>query len=192
MKQAIIVSTHRKFKPWMVNFVKSYEHDYDLLFVYNTEKSNKYDPQAVIAGIESNYDEFLVLHDTMEIKDNSLFDIIFKEHVGKSVYLRKNACMFLAKFTKTDLAKLPQSTIQRLYDIEDKYDAVFEEAHFNAEYMKVANPVFLFNELKDSGVREEKFGRKNMILENQYIKKYKGCWSPSMIEDSIKYEPTKD
>ena len=190
MKQGIIIATHRNFKPWLVNFIKTYDHKYDLLFVFNTDESNRYDPQAVIAGIESNYDEFLVLHDTMEIKDNSLFDIIFEEHKGKSVYFRQHSCMFLAKFTKTDLSKLPADTIKRLYDIVDKNGAVKEEGAFNVEYMAVSNPVYLFNELSDSGEREQKFGRKNMVLENQYIKKYKGAWNMELVEKSKTYIPT--
>jgi len=192
MKQAIIIATYPTFKPWLINFLKTYNHTYDILITYNTKESNRYDPQAVIAGIESNYDEFLVLHDTLEIKDNTLFDIVFKEHQGKSVFFREKSCMFLAKYTKKDLSNLNKSVIQALYDITDKMSAVRQESEFNYMYRSSNEVITLFDDLKDNGQRDIKFGRRNMVLENKYIKKYKGSWDGDTVAKSLHYIPTEE
>jgi len=192
MRQAIIIATHKKFKPWLLNFIKTYSSEYVLLFTYNTDESNRYDVKAVLAGIETKYDEFLVFHDTIEIKDNSLFDIVFKEYEGRSVFLRKKSCMFLVKYTKKDLAKLTPQHIQNLYDVKGKLDAVSAEGGFNNLYMQASDPIFLFQDFIDGGVREHKFGRKNMILENKFIKKYKGSWDMEGAMRSESYVPTEE
>jgi len=191
MKQAIIVATCKPYKPWLMDFIKSYNHEYDLVITYNKGNVNRYDAQAVITGLESNYDEFLVLHDTIEIKDNSLFDIVFEKHKGQSVFLRQKSCMFLIKYTKEHLAKLTQENIDKLYDVSNKNEAIAAEGWFNVEYMKISDPVFLFQDFKDNGVREMKYGRKNMVLENKYMKKYKGSWNEETAKKAESYVPTQ-
>ena len=192
MKQAIIIATHNKFKPWLLNFIKTYDSHYDLLFTYNTDVNNICDVKALITGIESDYDEFLVFHDTIEIKDNKIFDIIFEQYKGRSVYLRKLSCMFLAKYTKTDLAEMPSENMQALYKVTNKKEGVNQEDTFNNMYKNVSNPIYLFDDFKDNPVRENKFGRNNMIIENEYLKKYKGSWNMDCVLKSYFYVPTME
>jgi hypothetical protein len=79
-----------------------------------------------------------------------------------------------------------------LFNVKDKWSAVLQEQYFNQEYFKVSNPVILFPpKTFDKGNKENnyemKFGRNNQILENEYLKKYKGTWNPNMIKESEEY-----
>ena len=57
--------------------------------------------------------------------------------------------------------------------------------------VEIAQPIVLFNDF-DKGANnphEQKLGRDNMILENHYIKKYKGSWDKETAEASVHYIP---
>jgi hypothetical protein len=159
--------------------------EYPVIIVHNTMENNRYDVQGVITGIDLGIEEFFVLHDTMEIKDNSIWDILFKDNAGKTVFLNPRGLMFLNKYVLADIKKT--SCWPRLYDVKDKLTGVWSEGWFHQELEAVANPVKLWDNFDDSGRRETKFGRENMIIENQYFKKYKGSWSCETLGQAEAY-----
>jgi len=188
MKQAIIVSTCKKFKCWRDNFIKTLNTDYPVIFVNNTEEKNMYDVLGVTTGIDLGIEEFLVLHDTMEIKDNAVFDIVFKDHKGKTVFLNPHGQMFLNKYVLKDMLTCGVD-FNPLYQVKDKLGAVMAEGGFHSAIKQKCNPIVLFPEFIDGPKREIKFGRVNMVIENKYLKKYKGCWNQELIQDAKKYIP---
>lgn len=68
----------------------------------------------------------------------------------------------------------------------NKAEAVKFEQEWNRAYIKNDPNFKVFHQpLHDVEVFEEKFGRNNMILENDFIKKYKGSWHLGMISESM-------
>ena len=176
MKQAIIIPTHKKFSKWLYNCLSTIDTKYPVIVVTNTDDSNQFEMAAVKAGLELEIDEFFVMHDTVEIKDNKFFDLIFEVYKGQSVYCNPQGQMFLNKYKREELLRT------NLPSVHDKLSAINAESKLNGPYKHKFNPKVLFPEFKDNAAREEKFGRTNMILENEFIKKYKGCWNPNMIK----------
>lgn len=128
----------------------------------------------------TDIDEFLLLHDTCEIKDNKLFDIVFDQYEGKSVALANHPCIF-----GMYLGKYRREVLNMMYipKAHNKIEAVEYEMTFNTEYCKLDGDVKLLdNPLHDTDVFIEKFGRKNMVLENDLLIKYKATWNRSMVK----------
>jgi hypothetical protein len=126
----------------------------------------------------TDIDEFVFLHDTCVIKDLSLFDLCFETYQGISVAF--SMCpvkfgMYLGKYRRDTLKRVEIPTPYSKID-SVKYEVSFNNAYCQAE----PETVLLFNDFHDVPRFEEKNGRNNMVLENQYLKKYKGTWSMEM------------
>ena len=68
--------------------------------------------------------------------------------------------------------------------IETKFEAVQAERHWHESYVMTAGePTVLFSELTDENATEVRFhnGRDNLILENEYVRKYKGTWREEQL-----------
>ncbi len=140
---------------------------------------NGYDPGALVYAVEEHVeDDVFVLHDSCVIKDNSLFDLAFIKHAGKGVALSTHPTtfgMFLGKYRYDVLKDLPKPLAQ------NKYHGIELEESWNRLYCQADPPVVLFNDFNDKDIFETKHGRKNMVIENKYLKKYKGAWNRSMV-----------
>lgn len=122
-------------------------------------------------------DDIFLMHDTVEVKDASIFDTIFS--YSGSVAITNEPCpfgMFFGKYERRVLNRLEIPTTKT------KLEAVEQEMEFNTKYASLAGDYLVIcPELRNQQVFEEKFGRTNMILENRYFKKYKGTWSRSQL-----------
>lgn len=68
--------------------------------------------------------------------------------------------------------------------IESKMDSVVQEVDFNNKYTSISPYRTMTNPLNDKNGRVDYFlGRKNLIIENEYLIKYKGTWHRSMINE---------
>ena len=206
MKQTILIPTHEGHEEWLHNCIHSIRvatqdklkyaltivgngsdvpavdvpWDWELTTLKNPE--NWFEYGAVIPVMErTKYDEVFLLHDTCEIKNAYLFDLIFEKYPGISVALTRNFQMHMGKFLRSVLEKVD---IPRAKDAW--VDADVEES-FPPKYIVAADwrYVTLFPGFASVGdwppEREEKFGRLNMVLENEFLKKYKSKWSRNMI-----------
>lgn len=121
---------------------------------------------------DGKFDQIFLLQDSCEVKTPDLFRLAFEEYRDRTVALGHNLFMFLGKYLRRvlDVIELPQ--------VRTKGDSIRQEVEFNHGYLQ-RDPaaVFLQPQLCDGPVFEEKFGRLNMVLENPWIKKYKGKWS---------------
>ena len=176
MKQAIIIPTHKSFNHWYINCVNTIKTKYPLIMVINTDENNQFELAAIHKAISMEIDEFVVLQDTIEIKDNDLFKILFEDYKGKSVFLNPMGQMFLNKYLLSEIKQI------KLPIVTDKMSAINAETNIHREYITKFKPHILFPKLVDNPKREEKLGRTNMIIENEYLKKYKGCWNPNMVK----------
>ena len=177
MKQAIVIGSTTQTKDWLQNCLNSF---------------GKYDKYPIIVVVNDDFelgklkwvydntdiDEFFLLHDTVEIKNTDLFDLAF--NYDGSFALSNQPVqmgMFLGKYRREilDQMSIPLT--------KTKMEAVLQECAFNEQYSKLEPKMAtIFNPLLNSDKFEEKFGRKNMILENDYIRKYKATWALNMVK----------
>lgn len=173
MSKAIVICTTPKSTHWLHNLLDSFQ-GYDkfpiiILSDYGYELGK-------INFIHKHTDitEFFFLQDTIEIKNPSIFDKGFT--FAGSVSWDSGFKSYLGKYRREILDKctipLPKS----------KMDSVVFEETFNWEYIsKEPKGWTLHDDFSKRDVFEDKFGRKNMIIEDEYLKKYKGTWSRDMI-----------
>jgi hypothetical protein len=176
--KGIVITTSEATKVFLPELLKSIEDKYSILVVGNqtsgehidiTNEWNGFELGGIGRGYE-NFDEFVHLMDTCVIKDNKMFDIMF-EHKG-SMYLCDYFFSYLGKYRKEilDLVGVPK--------INNKRDAIALENRWNGEYLRNDPDAKQF--IQSLPIHTDKFieknGRTNMVLENDYIIKYKATW----------------
>lgn len=135
-------------------------------------------PDFLRTILTMNIEEFVILQDSMEIKDTKIFDLCFERWAGVSVSLSSTPAPFGSTHGKFIRSILLECDIPK---ISSKREDILYEVSFAEEYRRKCNGVeVLMCDLPHSDKFEEKFGRKNMVVENDWIKKYKGTWHPSM------------
>jgi hypothetical protein len=122
----------------------------------------------------TNADRFLLLQDSWIVKDDRFWDLLEAE--DGSVALNADPYFFgcyAGIYERWAIEKIEVPTIS------SKEEAIRNEIDWNKAYVAVAGePKVLFPELTDNnatGVLEH-HGRKNLLLENKYLAKYKGTW----------------
>lgn len=189
MKQAIIIPTCKKYKPWLDNLMATLDTEYPIIVVYNKEgKQCLYEALAVKTGIELGIEEFFVLHDTCEIKDNDFFNLIFDKLKGVTCFLNPQGQMLMNKYTLKTLKSFP-TLIDNINSIHEKWAAVLFERDLPLAIKQVVDPVVIDPNFVDGNNFEQKFGRNNMVIENEYIKKYKGSWDMTTLKQADRYVP---
>jgi len=187
MKQIIYVASTPGRIDFLTNFlqsVKNYDGKYPI-FIESCYHYGWFD-----FATDHEYDEILFLHDSVEIKDYSLFDLVFDTYRGLSVSFTDKPyfIMGLGKF-------LRKPYLESSFYTNNAYeDYGPHEFSFGPDYVKhdggripvVLFPDFLEEEQMQHGKRpryERKFNRLNLVMENKYIKKYKGHWTANMIKN---------
>ena len=177
----IVIVAHEDRQHWLNDLLKSLEgyEDNPVVVYTNTKEANGYELAAIRWAYEQRFEEFLLLHDSVVVKDHEGLRKVFA-HPG-SVFLCPQGLSYLGKYQKKVLSKvrIPLVTKQR--------DAITEETapgHFMHQYFAAAQPVKILDPtFKDGKTFEFRHGRQNMKIENQWFIKYKGTWSPSMVKD---------
>lgn len=174
--RGIIITTHKSTELFYNDLIKSLEGcKYPITTVINTNDNNQFEKAGLLKGIEL-YDEFIYLHDTVIIKNQLLFDILFDS--DKMFSISPKFLMYLGKYNSKDLKEL------NLPDVSNKRDAVNMEMWLGDVLCKRFPVITLDNNFIDGNhTFEDKHGRKNMVLENIYLKKYKSCYDVSMIDN---------
>lgn len=126
----------------------------------------------------TDWDEFIFLQDTIEVKNIKIFDLLFENYKGKSVSYNPHFQMYLAKYRRVALEKLV------LPQVRTKVEAVRQEELFAKQYTDIEetdvfNPSFRDENFYESW--EERFGRRNLKMEDEFIIKYKGTWNASQL-----------
>jgi hypothetical protein len=178
MNQGIVIGSTTQTKDWLQNCLNSFgKYDkYPIIVVINDDFELG---KLKWAYDHTDLDEIFLLHDTMEIKDVGLFDEAFEQCAGKSYALSDHPTymgMFLGKYRRE---------ILRLMDIpitKTKREAVLQETDFNQRYAQLEPfKVVCDPPLRNTDIFEDKFGRKNMVLESEFVRKYKGTWCWEMV-----------
>jgi hypothetical protein len=122
----------------------------------------------------TNADRFLFLQDSWIVKDEGFWDLL-DEHQG-SVAINSDPYYFgcyTGVYERWVIEEIGLPTT------DNKDDAIRNEVDWHKAYVKVAGePVVLFPDLTDKQASRtvERHGRVNLVLENNYIAKYKGTW----------------
>lgn len=117
---------------------------------------------------------FLFLQDSWVIKDDSFWDLL-EAHTG-SVAITADPYFYGCYAGVYERSIIEQIGVPK---ITTKREAIDNEIAWHKSYVEVAGePVVLFPDLTDANSTRpvEKHGRANLVLENDYIIKYKGTW----------------
>ena len=181
MKQAIIVVTCSKsYNTFLKDLLDSIvgKTKYPII-IHMATPDNNYEMSGIKLGVNLEIDEFFLLCDSIVIKDPRIFDIAFEEHKGKTVYLGSKFLSYVGKY-RLDILKS-----MKLPTPMTRLDSCVQEFSFNGRYLDIEqNKIELDpNFWKDTNTFEFRHGRNNMINQNEYLIKYKGHWTSTMLED---------
>lgn len=174
LERGIVVSTHKSTKLFYYDLLNSlYGCKYPLVVVCNTEENNQYELLGLKSGMML-FSNFVYLHDTVLIKDLTLFDKLF-EYNGM-VSIGPNFISFLGKYN-SDILKG-----YTLPEVKNKRQAVELETWIGSSLTYSC----LFNDFTDVSKNsrfERIHDRMNLVIENEYLKKMKATWNITMIKD---------
>lgn len=124
-------------------------------------------------------DRFMFLQDSIIIKDERIFELLYEDK--GSIALTNDPCMYgmyMGIYERHVLEKvdipIPKSKAESI-----QYELTWTEA-----YCKAARNVRLaFTDLTDSRAKRKEviFGRENLVLENDFLIKYKGNWGQLVV-----------
>ena len=144
---------------------------YPIHLCINPDEHCPYDPGAFYYARDHKIETFIVLHDSMFMKDMTLFDKAFG--LKGNISIGDNFLMCFGKYELKTLLPLPPKPIS-------KADAVA----FETLYLRSIKPDHtLCPEFNDTQNFIEKYGQKRMVLENEYLIKYKATWDTYMIKE---------
>jgi hypothetical protein len=164
----IVIGTSPGREMWLADCLASIKRDVIVLSDFTFELG-KIDWMLK----NTSFDRFLILHDSIVIKDDSFFDKIFEYEGSVSI----NRCptwygSFMGIFERKPLLEVGVPIPQ------NKKEAVHLEYRWTRKYCETAGKVTLmFPELRDDTSKiVMRHGRENILLENEYLIKYKGNW----------------
>lgn len=198
--RGIVITTSPNTKEWLHDCIASViDSDYEILIVQNNRPDladktdtyeytftkdsgevvsiksvwndwNGFELGGILRGAEY-FDEFIHLMDTCVIKKPEMLEMMF-DHDG-GVHLCPDFFSYLGKYRSSVIEQIG------VPKISTKEDAIRFEREWNAKYLKVDTQTKQFEPVLPihTDVFEEKHGRKNMILNNGFIIKYKATWS---------------
>jgi hypothetical protein len=119
---------------------------------------------------ETDWTEFVFLQDTFVVKNLAFLDICFAR--PESVALGPTFFHYAGKWKREVLEQM------EMPHIESKNQSVHQEHTFSRLYWE-RTPVWVFDEHFHDGEHQgfvQHYGRLNMLLENEWYRKYKGNW----------------
>jgi hypothetical protein len=119
-------------------------------------------------------DRFLLLQDSWVIKSDKFWDLL--DQFEGSVALTRDP-YFFGCFAGV----YQRSVVERVGvpEVKDKAHSILLEIDWHRRYVEVGGePTVLFPELTDKNATEVvvKHGRENLVLENEFVTKFKGTW----------------
>lgn len=173
MSKAIVIATYNGREDWLRDCLESLAG----YSVYPTLTINEPYELGVIKWIYEHTDleEFILLQDSVRVKQYGWLDEVFA-HDGSVSMSHQQYFMYLGKYTRKGLSKL------EIPKVQTKRESIRHEDEWTSHYARLNDTTTLWP-LQDTDIFEERHGRRNMVLENNHIVKYKGTWHPNMISD---------
>jgi hypothetical protein len=165
----IVVGSSPGREKWLAECTASINKEHIAVISYGFELAKI---GWVIAN--TNASRFLFLQDSWIIKDDAFWDLL--ESTTGSVAITADPYLFgcyAGVYERWVIEKIGVPAVT------DKREAICYEIDWHKSYVEVAGtPVVLFPELTDANStrQEQRHGRANLVLENDYLVKYKGTW----------------
>lgn len=167
--------------PWLKDCLESMrEAKYPIYVAMNSKAFNNYESAGLILGMKL-CDDFVLIQDSTIIKDVKLFEL-FDNHLGP-ISLGNDYLMYMGKYSWQSLVNQ-----QGIPMVNNKMDAVKMEISWLKNYAQLNHIPSMFPDFTDRQVFEEKHGKKRMVIENQYLIKYKNCWDMHMVDGADKVQ----
>lgn len=173
----IVIATHQSTKPFLKDLLYSLRGcKYKKLVIENETTNSRYianrggyELGAMYKATTLANDDLFFLQDTCVIKKKKILEIAEKAPGGMALCHK-----FMSYLGKYKRAVLDTMVIP---GVDNKQDSLRHEFSWTAEYISLDKDFqYAPDPLGDSNVFEEKHGRKNMVLENDYLIKYKARW----------------
>lgn len=163
VSRGIVISASEYSRPFFNDCITSIKTNYPIYVCWEGigRPEGSFELGAIRKGAEL-FDEFIYIHDTVVIKDNSLFDKLFSTE-GHVLFTNKGYHYF-GKYVSNDLPEIPE--------VKNKADAIHWEIRWFTKPHKIFIPELPFHVERF----EEKHGRMNMVIESDYLIKYKATW----------------
>jgi hypothetical protein len=128
-------------------------------------------------------DRWLLLQDSVVVKDHRFFDLL--EEYPHSVAVSNCPTvfgMYLGVYSRDTLSAVG------IPKVNSKEEAIHYEVAWSNKYCSVENVPVLFTDFADGNSKGFRyvFGRNNMVIENEYLIKYKGNWYGAVSEETKK------
>ena len=123
---------------------------------------------------EHQGDSVFLLNETMVIKDHSLFDKAAA--IDGPAALSPGYLMFCGKFVPEQLSRVKWPVVK-----DKRADVIYGEAGVCRDQLAPGVPVlcpdFTDPDYNDEANYQERHGRRNLVLKNDYLIKFKGTWT---------------
>jgi len=174
MRNAIVIGSHPN-SPWLHDCLASMPTGYDI-YVF---ASGGYELGAIRQAHEfTRLESFLFLQDSVVLKSHEwLKDLSWRQSIAlcgcPATY---GSFLGIYQRRYLDIVGTPLTRTKR--------EAVDRERDWTEAYIRAAGNVpVLFNDLADNESREIRHGREVMRIENEFLVKFKSCWSVAMIPE---------
>lgn len=175
MNEIVVIATTPKREAWLTDCLESMPNTKVMVLSDFTYELGK------IRWLRDNttLDRFLFLQDSVVIKDEAVIAAAFEQE--GSVCFSTDPFMFGMYLGIYDMEVLRQIDIPI---VTSKRQSIDYEISWHKTYCDMAGKVtIMFDDIKDSmatGV-VMRHGRENLLLENQYLAKYKGDWGQRWV-----------
>jgi hypothetical protein len=158
--------------PWIDDHLNSLQTDRQIV----VHRDGGYEPPALRLGC-SLFDRFLYLQDSTLILDPRFWDHI--DAVKGSAWLSRWPPMFMGIHESAKLRPI----LDLIPDPINKYQSVEWESRMPSMLLGYET---IWPDVADATAPRVELvkGRRNLILENEYFRKFKGTWLPSQIADA--------
>lgn len=154
-------------REWLSDLLKSVNTIYPVVIDW----TYGFELHSIALGSEL-FDEFVFLPQSTIIINNALWMVVFEQCRGKAVSLSNTPSvfgMYLGKYLSEDVKKTTIPTVI------SKDDAIQREITWTADYAS-RRAYFPLCDMPHTDVFEYRHGRKNMVTENLWLRRYKGSW----------------
>lgn len=127
----------------------------------------------------TNIERFMFLQDSVVIKDETIFEFVYT-NTGSISFTNDPGLygMYMGVYERRVLEQI------EIPIPKSKNEAIAYELSWTDKYCQTAGSVTLaFDDLTDSKAKRKEvvFGRENLVLENDFLIKYKGNWGQLVV-----------
>ena len=172
--QAVVIGATRGDSPWLADLLTSLDGCRWPVVVHLTRAFEL----DTIGWAAKHFEEFVFLPESTVVLDQSFLDGCFAQHHGLSVDLGRaqggRFRMYLGKYLAASVLA------QGVPAVADKDAAVNYEGSWCEQYARrevaAGRYVAMGDPLEHSSRFEERHGRRNMVVENALLMRFKGAW----------------